>query len=65
VRAAGGPDDGRGLAFMVMDRARGGPALSGLDGLSPAAVPRLLRRSRSAGHLDGRLHALDPGPGAR
>jgi len=25
VRAAGGPDDGLGLAFMVMDRAPGGP----------------------------------------
>jgi len=26
VRAAGGPDDGLGLAFMIMDRAPGGPA---------------------------------------
>src|SRR5512142_575211 len=32
VRAAGGPEAGLGQAFMVMDRAAGGPALSGLDG---------------------------------
>ena len=37
VRVAGGPDDGLGQAFMVMDRAAGKPALSGLDGgLTPA-----------------------------
>ena len=66
VRAAGGPDDGLGLAFMVMDRARGGPALSGLDGLSPASVPRLLRQIPDLLATSmARLHALDPGPGAR
>jgi aminoglycoside phosphotransferase (APT) family kinase protein len=48
VRASGGPDDGLGRAFMVMDRAPGGPALSGLDGGLPVAA------------LPARLHALDP-----
>src|ERR1700751_5654959 len=61
VRAAGGPDDGLGLAFMVMDRAPGGPALSGLDGLSPASVPRLLRQIPDLLATSmARLHALDP-----
>src|SRR5690349_11486909 len=61
VRAAGGPDDGLGLAFMVMDRAPGGPALSGLDGLSPASVPRLLRQIPDLLITSmARLHALDP-----
>jgi aminoglycoside phosphotransferase (APT) family kinase protein len=62
VRAAGGPDRGLGRAFMVMDRAAGGPALSGLDGgVTPAEVPRLLRRVPEllAGSM-ARLHALDP-----
>jgi aminoglycoside phosphotransferase (APT) family kinase protein len=62
VRAAGGPDDGLGLAFMVMDRAPGGPALSGLDGLSLTAVPRLLRQIPDLLATSMvRLHALDPG----
>jgi aminoglycoside phosphotransferase (APT) family kinase protein len=62
VRAAGSPDDGLGAAFMVMDRAPGGPALSGLDGLSPAAVPRLLREIPDLLATSmARLHALDPG----
>ncbi len=62
VRASGGPDCGLGLAFMVMDRATGRPALSGLDGsLTPAAVARLLRQVPDllAGSM-ARLHALDP-----
>ena len=63
VRASGGPDDGLGRAFMVMDRAAGGPALSGLDGgLRPAAVPGLLRRIPDLLATSmARLHALDPG----
>ena len=62
VRAAGGPDDGLGRAFMIMDRAAGEPALSGLDGLSPAAVPRLLRQIPDLLATSmARLHALDPG----
>jgi aminoglycoside phosphotransferase (APT) family kinase protein len=61
VRASGGPDRGLGRAFMVMDRAVGRSALSGLDGLPPAAVPRLLRQIPEllAGSM-ARLHALDP-----
>jgi aminoglycoside phosphotransferase (APT) family kinase protein len=62
VRASGGPDCRLGLAFMVMDRAAGRPALSGLDGApTPAAVRRLLRQIPQllAGSM-ARLHALDP-----
>lgn len=62
VRAAGGPDDGLGQAFMIMDRAAGGPAISGLDGgLTPAAVPTLLRQiPELLATSMARLHALDP-----
>jgi aminoglycoside phosphotransferase (APT) family kinase protein len=62
VRASGGPDAGLGQAFMVMDRAAGRPMLSGLDGgLTPAAVPRLLRRiPELLATSMARLHALDP-----
>jgi aminoglycoside phosphotransferase (APT) family kinase protein len=62
VRAAGGSGDGLGRAFMIMDRAAGGPALSGLDGgLTPAAVPSLLRRIPDLlAAAMARLHALDP-----
>ena len=62
VRASGGPDDGLGRAFMVMDRAAGKPALSGLDGgLTPAAVLRLLRQvPELLATSMARLHALDP-----
>ena len=64
VRAAGGPDDGLGRSFMVMDRAPGAPLLSGLSltgalGRVPALfgeIPRLLAATMA------RLHALDPGP---
>ena len=62
VRASGGPNCGLGLAFLVMDKAAGGPALSGLDGgLDPGDVPRLLRQVPEllAGSM-ARLHALDP-----
>jgi aminoglycoside phosphotransferase (APT) family kinase protein len=64
VRAAGGPDDGLGRAFMVMDRAPGAPLLSGLSlagalGRGPALfgeIPRLLASTMA------RLHVLDPEP---
>jgi aminoglycoside phosphotransferase (APT) family kinase protein len=62
VRASGGPDGGLGLAFMVMDRAFGKSALSGLDGVpTPAVLWRLLRQvpEQLAGSM-ARLHALDP-----
>jgi len=63
VRAAGGPDCGLGRAFMIMDLAAGRPALAGLDGgLSPAAVPRLLREiPMLLATSMARLHELDPG----
>jgi aminoglycoside phosphotransferase (APT) family kinase protein len=62
VRAADGPDGGLGRAFMVMDRATGRPALSGLNGgPTPAAVPRLLRQIPDLLATSmARLHALDP-----
>jgi len=64
VRAAGGPDDGLGRAFMIMDRAPGAPLLSGLSltgalRRGPALfgeIPRLLASTMA------RLHALDPEP---
>jgi aminoglycoside phosphotransferase (APT) family kinase protein len=64
VRVAGGPEDGLGRAFMVMDRAPGTPLLSGLSltgalGRGHALlneIPRLLASTMA------RLHALDPGP---
>jgi aminoglycoside phosphotransferase (APT) family kinase protein len=62
VRASGGPGDGLGRAFMVMDRAAGGPLLRGLDnGVTPAAAYRLARQVPGvlAGSM-ARLHALDP-----
>src|ERR1700741_3056718 len=44
VRASGNPDCGLGRAFMVMDRAAGRSALSGIDGgVTPSGVARLLR----------------------
>jgi aminoglycoside phosphotransferase (APT) family kinase protein len=64
VRAAGGPDDGLGRAFMVMDRAPGAPLLSGLSAAGALGrgralfgeIPRLLASTMA------QLHALDPEP---
>ena len=64
VRAAGGPDEGLGRAFMIMDRAPGTPLLSGLTGASALTrgrallgeIPELLATTMA------RLHALDPEP---
>jgi aminoglycoside phosphotransferase (APT) family kinase protein len=61
VRASGGPDCGLGRAFMVMDRAAGRSALSGIDGgVTPRGVARLLSTVPDllAGSM-ARLHALD------
>jgi aminoglycoside phosphotransferase (APT) family kinase protein len=61
VRASGGPDDGLGRAFIVMDRAAGRSALSGLDGgLTPAVVRRVLQVPQVLATVMARLHALDP-----
>ena len=61
VRASGGPDDGLGRAFLVMDRAPGRPALSGLDGgLTPAAARQVLQVPQLLATAMARLHALDP-----
>lgn len=64
VRASGGPDDGLGRAFMVMDRATGVPLLRGLTGASA-----LMSGLRQATHIPealasamAALHALDPEP---
>ena len=62
VRAAGGPDDGLGNAFMIMDRAPGTPLLSGLSATGAlrrgralfGEIPTLLASTMA------RLHALDP-----
>jgi aminoglycoside phosphotransferase (APT) family kinase protein len=64
VHLAGGPGDGLGRAFMVMDLAAGGPLLGGLGGLGAvAALPRLARRLPDAiGETMARLHRLDPAP---
>jgi len=64
VRAAGGPDDGLGRAFMVMDRAPGTPLLAGLGGIRAlvqlprlaATIPEMLAVAMSE------LHRLDSGP---
>jgi len=61
VRASGGPDDGLGRAFLVMDRAPGRPALSGLDdGLTPAVARQVLHVPQVLATAMARLHALDP-----
>jgi aminoglycoside phosphotransferase (APT) family kinase protein len=61
VRASGGPDDGLGRAFMVMDRAPGSPLLSGLNGLGAVASGlRLLRQiPESLAAPMAKLHRLD------
>jgi aminoglycoside phosphotransferase (APT) family kinase protein len=61
VRASGGPDDGLGRAFIVMDRAAGRSALSGLDGgLTLTVARRVLRVPGTLATVMAQLHALDP-----
>jgi aminoglycoside phosphotransferase (APT) family kinase protein len=61
VRASGGPDDGLGRAFIVMDRAAGKWALSGLDsGLTLAGVRPVLQVPEMLAAVMAQLHALDP-----
>jgi aminoglycoside phosphotransferase (APT) family kinase protein len=64
VRASGGPEDGLGRAFMIMDRAPGGPLLAGLDGAGAVAsgVGLLRRIPVVLAEAMARLHALDPDP---
>ena len=64
VRASGGPGDGLGRAFMIMDRAPGGPLLAGLDGAGAVAsgVGLLRRIPVVLAEAMARLHALDPDP---
>jgi aminoglycoside phosphotransferase (APT) family kinase protein len=64
VRVSGGPSSGLGPAFMIMDRAPGGPLLAGLNGVAALVrapllarrIPDVLARSMAS------LHALDPAP---
>ena len=62
VRAAGGPGDGLGRAFMVMDRALGAPLLAGLAGGQAFAwLPRLAAFiPETLAVTMTRLHRLDP-----
>jgi aminoglycoside phosphotransferase (APT) family kinase protein len=64
VHLAGGPDDGLGRAFMVMDLADGAPMLDGLGGAGAIASLRTLaRRLPSAlGEAMAALHRLDVAP---
>jgi aminoglycoside phosphotransferase (APT) family kinase protein len=64
VRAAGGPADGLGRAFMVMDRADGAPLVSGLTGVGAivSAVRTLGQLPEVLASTTARLHAIDPAP---
>ncbi len=64
VRGAGGPDDGLGRAFMVMDRADGVPLLAGLDSAAGliGAPRRLWRMPELLADAMAKLHTVDPRP---
>jgi len=64
VRAAGGPGDGLGRAFMVMDRVPGTPLLDGLGSASAfTRLPRLATTiPETLAVTMSELHRLDPGP---
>lgn len=64
VHLAGGPDEGLGRAFLVMDLAPGGPMLGGLGGAGAiAALPRLARRLPDLlAETMARLHRLEVTP---
>ena len=63
VRASGGPDDGLGRAFMVMDHAPGAPLLAGLDGVPVTKLPRLAASiPETLASTMAQLHALDAEP---
>jgi aminoglycoside phosphotransferase (APT) family kinase protein len=62
VRAAGGPDDGLGRAFVVMDRVPGAPLLDGLDaGKALTRLPKLASTiPDTLAATMARLHRLNP-----
>ena len=64
VRLEGGPGDGLGQAFMIMDLAPGAPMLAGLDGVAAiSALPRLARAlPELLAESTTTLHGLDPTP---
>ena len=64
VRLAGDSDDGLGHPYMLMDRSRGVPLLSGLSGARAiASIPRLVRRlPRLLASTSLELHLLDAAP---
>jgi aminoglycoside phosphotransferase (APT) family kinase protein len=64
VHLSGGPDDGLGQAFLVMDFAAGESLLGGLGGGGAiAALPRLVRRlPDTLAETMARLHQLDVVP---
>ena len=64
VRAAGGPGDGLGRAFMIMDRADGAPLLSGLTGVGAivTSVRTIGQLPQALASTTARLHAIDPAP---
>jgi aminoglycoside phosphotransferase (APT) family kinase protein len=64
VRASGGPGDGLGRAFMVMDRASGAPLMPGLNGIGAlvAGLRQLARIPEALASAMAALHALDPLP---
>ena len=62
VRLSGGPADGLGRAYLVMDLVQGQPLLAGLDGIGAVRrLPRLIRQLPVAlGRSMASLHDLDP-----
>jgi aminoglycoside phosphotransferase (APT) family kinase protein len=64
VRLSGGPADGLGRAYLVMDRVPGQPLLAGLTPAAAiTAAPRIVRwLPRRMAETALRLHTLDPEP---
>jgi aminoglycoside phosphotransferase (APT) family kinase protein len=64
VRMSGGPDNGLGRAFMIMDRVSGAPLLAGLNGIGAlaSAIGLLRQMPQVLAATTANLHALDPQP---